>query len=360
MHAQGTTIPASPSRSTTASALTDLRPHQPVAVPVVPARPPAPRPGEPGLLFFGAHRRSGTTWLSALLNTHPEVHIRNEGWIFNDRGCSFESWFDRERFHAWAAGREARGTWLRDLDPHEAARLMQRAMLRTLLVEAAQRDTWKRFDRLRWIGDKTTQFYTRAIDFLFDVFPPPHARFLSMIRDGRDAVISNLFLIFRENRFDRLPPDASAHAMAAREFHALGRGTPVPLFSAPLLRWLVTDWVDSICGARRAADLYGPSGSFFEIRYESLVADTPTQLEQLFSWLGVSTEPALIEGIIAENRFEKASGGRARGQSEPLAEFRNGLVGDWRNHFTEDDKHLFKAIAGGLLIELGYEQTMAW
>jgi len=40
--------------------------------------------------------------------------------------------------------------------------------------------------------------------------------------------------------------------------------------------------------------------------------------------------------------------------------FRKGVVGDWRNHFTDEHKRLFKESAGDLLIQLGYEQNNDW
>jgi hypothetical protein len=40
--------------------------------------------------------------------------------------------------------------------------------------------------------------------------------------------------------------------------------------------------------------------------------------------------------------------------------FRKGVVGDWRSHFTEEHKRLFKETAGDLLIQLGYEQNNDW
>jgi hypothetical protein len=40
--------------------------------------------------------------------------------------------------------------------------------------------------------------------------------------------------------------------------------------------------------------------------------------------------------------------------------FRKGLIGDWRNHFTPQHKHAFKAVAGQLLIDLGYAQDFDW
>ena len=40
--------------------------------------------------------------------------------------------------------------------------------------------------------------------------------------------------------------------------------------------------------------------------------------------------------------------------------FRKGKAGGWREHFTEDNKRLFKQVAGDLLITLGYEEDHDW
>ncbi len=40
--------------------------------------------------------------------------------------------------------------------------------------------------------------------------------------------------------------------------------------------------------------------------------------------------------------------------------FRRGAVGDWRNHFTDEHKSAFKAVAGDELIELEYEKGFDW
>lgn len=40
--------------------------------------------------------------------------------------------------------------------------------------------------------------------------------------------------------------------------------------------------------------------------------------------------------------------------------FREGQIGSWKKHFTEENKKLFKEIAGQLLIDLGYEKDLNW
>ncbi len=40
--------------------------------------------------------------------------------------------------------------------------------------------------------------------------------------------------------------------------------------------------------------------------------------------------------------------------------FRSGKTGEWKKHFTEEHKKIFKEVAGDLLIKLGYEKDTDW
>lgn len=40
--------------------------------------------------------------------------------------------------------------------------------------------------------------------------------------------------------------------------------------------------------------------------------------------------------------------------------FRSGKTGEWKKYFTEEHKRVFKDVAGGLLIQLGYEKNLDW
>lgn len=40
--------------------------------------------------------------------------------------------------------------------------------------------------------------------------------------------------------------------------------------------------------------------------------------------------------------------------------FRSGKTGEWKKHFTEEHKKIFKEVAGDLLIKLGYEKDDGW
>ncbi len=40
--------------------------------------------------------------------------------------------------------------------------------------------------------------------------------------------------------------------------------------------------------------------------------------------------------------------------------FRSGKTGEWKKHFTEEHKKIFKEVAGDLLVKLGYEKGREW
>lgn len=311
----------------------------------------------PTPLFFGAARRSGTTWLAGMLNAHPEMECRNEGWMFNDFGASFPQWLDEDRVRTWAARREAQGTWLRHQTIDETLRTIRRAMWDAVTREAVGREGWKDWQTLRYLGDKTTTHFCTQIDEIARTFPD--ARFLHMLRDGRDVVVSDMFLLFKELERREMPEDARREAAAAREHYVFGKGKRTPLFRPAVLRYLTTEWATSVMGGRRAQALLGP-GQWHEVRFEMIAEHPVDELRAILSWLDVAADDALTTQIVQRHTFERLSGGRSRGQEEPTAEWRKGIIGDWKNHFTNEDRFLFKSIAGELLIELGYEQGTDW
>jgi hypothetical protein len=318
--------------------------------------PPAPVPGQPGMLFFGASRRSGTTWLASMLNGHPEISCRNEGWLLNDTAGSCEHWINREALRAWGTIDGPRGTYLAKMPIAEAIRAAHRGMVRELVLEAVRREGWKQVEKLRYMGDKTTQYYCTKVDVLHELFPD--GRYIGMVRDGRDVVVSDFFLMCRDGKFDDLPESAREHARKAQQFHVLGKGEPTALFCEGSLRWFLDQWMRSIAGGERARELFG--ARYRQVRYEDVVADTAGTMRDVYAWLGVEASDALIERVIEQTAFEKLSGGRKRGEGDNRAEWRKGVAGDWVNYLTEDDKALVKSVAGTLLMELGYTRDMSW
>ncbi len=296
--------------------------------------------------FFvtGGHK-SGTSWVSWMLNSHPEVcclgAARFVGWAY-----SSDTWINEDNFRRWTSHRAIAEHWLHPVDFDEVLRGVRRAMIESIMRRKVQPGNIA-------VGDKTPMYYARFVDDLHALFPD--AAIIHVIRDGRDVAVSHHFHMLRLEDY-LYYPDAKA-GEARRQWFVEGRGEPISLFTPESLEQIVMNWRQTIDGVERGKRLYGES--LLELRYESLL-ERPEQIERAFSLIGVSTDPAIVAQCVAENTFARKSGGRQPGEEDRRSFTRKGVVGDWKNYFTEDDKALFKELAGDLLISLGYVANNDW
>jgi lipopolysaccharide transport system ATP-binding protein len=97
------------------------------------------------------------------------------------------------------------------------------------------------------------------------------------------------------------------------------------------------------------------------IRYEDVLENDVEILERvLIDQCGLPVDRKAFRKIVLNNRFERLSRGRARGQEEVTSHVRKGIAGDWQNYFTDTLKREFKELYGDLLIATGYEQDHNW
>ena len=97
------------------------------------------------------------------------------------------------------------------------------------------------------------------------------------------------------------------------------------------------------------------------IKYEDLLQHDVEILERvLIDECLLPIDRSKLREIIASNRFEQLTGGRSRGEEEITAHERKGIVGDWKNYFTEKNKEYFKDKYNKLLIGTGYETGDDW
>jgi hypothetical protein len=68
----------------------------------------------------------------------------------------------------------------------------------------------------------------------------------------------------------------------------------------------------------------------------------------------------MLFSLVYTNRFTKLAGGRTQGQENIRSHYRKGMPGDWKNHFNEQHKKVFKDHHSDLLIKLGYEKDNNW
>ncbi|HYO62559.1 MAG TPA: sulfotransferase [Pyrinomonadaceae bacterium] len=273
--------------------------------------------------------RSGTTLLRLMLDAHPELSIPPEmGFMpavaalrgrggelrraFFEAVTGMSSWDDANIPRA--AFEEA----LREVEPFTAA-----GGVRTFYRLYAAR-----FGKARW-GDKTPA-YCLHMDKIEKLLP--EARFVHLIRDGRDVALSVRGLWFSPG--DRVEDSAE--------------------------RW--RSW---ILTARR---LGRRRRHYMEVRYEELIADAPAVLRRVCDFAGLSYDPRM-------ETYYESSAARLdevktmyRDDGSPLITKEERLhnqrfttrppeasrVFRWREEMDAESRRRFAAVAGDLLAELGY------
>ncbi len=115
----------------------------------------------------------------------------------------------------------------------------------------------------------------------------PDARFVNVIRDGRDGAVS-AFIRFRS----KLAPEMTQLDYA---------------------RAYAEGWSKRIRDARRIA----AGKPYIEVRYEALHADPLGEAGRLFGFLGAEAGPEMVGAALSAASFEVLSGGRRRGSRMP-------------------------------------------
>jgi Sulfotransferase family len=269
-------------------------------------------------VFIVGCGRSGTTMLMLMLDRHPDLAIPSESHFirhlwrqresFNVDG-SFDSdgltrrILQSEHFRRWEVSDEA--VWRRVEAMNEPGFADVIRGVFSAYADSRGKPRW---------GDKTP-IYVRELDWLARLFPD--ARFLHIIRDGRDVALSYISL-----------PWGPKNAWQAG------------------LKWRR----DVEAGCRSGATLGEPH--YMEIRYESLVDDANDQLKRVCRFLDLSYEPSMLtpdDKALRKLRHNKEA--HTRSVMAPMKGLR-----DWRRQMHDSDVRAFEAVAGDVLTALAYER----
>jgi hypothetical protein len=164
-------------------------------------------------------------------------------------------------------------------------------------------------DKLRW-GDKSPM-HVQHITTLAQYFP--NARFIHIIRDGRDA---------------------------AQSFHRRWRYDP---------RLAIWRWKRAVRDGRSQGSRLGPQ-QYLEVRYEALTQDPETQMQRICDFAGLSFDPAVLGSSMRQMDpgHTNARAGRIVQNSQK-----------WRSYFSSEQLAAMEALSGKALAELGYPVEIA-
>ena len=276
--------------------------------------------------------RSGTTMLRLMLDSHPQLTIPPETHFVPDLIDAIEAGADPEQavevmqavrqwgdLHIEPAEAIERFRALNDFNAGDA--------LRAFYAIYAERQ-----GKPRW-GEKTPA-YVRSMRKIEKALP--EARFIHVIRDGRDVALS---------RWKR----------------TLGEGEKAPAGQ------VAEGWQRRI---RRAQKQGQRLAHYLELRYEDLVTDTEPNLRKIAEFLELEWDPVMLRFYerAADRMSEMARDlpasdgkptrpGDERMQAhamtqkppDPSAMYR------WKERMSPEDVAAFDAAAGELLSDLGYE-----
>ncbi len=280
--------------------------------------------------FVVGASRSGTTLLRLMLDAHPELAVPPETHFVQTVGqrCR-EATNQLDCFMKTVTSSNRWPDFHLDADILEA-RLKQR---RASNLSQAVRGFYELYaegqGKQRW-GDKSPGYimHMRTVQDLL-----PEARFIHLIRDGRDVTLSVKELWFGPNSVR----DAA--------------------------EW----WVSRVTAAR---DQLTGLRHYLEIRYEDLVQSPEPTLRRICEFIDIPWHPAMLDyhrsasERIAELDTDvyKQGGGRVVAAEERRSVHAltsrppdPNRIGRWRQEMSEADRADFEAIAGPMLQSLGYD-----
>jgi len=260
-------------------------------------------------IFIVGAARSGTTWLYDILTTHPAVAGVFESWLFTPEN-GLRNLFGPAHFPGKYSGLGRlleRGELLghtRDM----AIRVMSHA------IQPGQ----------RFLVEKSPS-HLFAMLFIREVFPG--ARFIHILRDGRDVGVS--------------VRAASRSWMQAWQ-DTFGR----------TVRSSARAWKHAVKRAHHDRGALGDS--FLEIRYEDVRQDPFEAYRRMFDFCSIPYDEPLLQTIFQATDFARNY------QPKETAFRRGGRVGDWRRQLGLLDAFSFHREAGDLLLDLQYEHDRGW
>ena len=277
--------------------------------------------------FFGfrGFMKSGTNWVGNLLNLHPDISCIGE--------LHLQSVFQ---------------TMQRDL---RSLPVMSSPQVRRTVRDHLQEMFRKTIVTLNdssatVVGERTP--HTLAPLALRD------ARWITIIRDGRDVLVSRMFHLFNfpevSRVFQRFPElDETRRKFSDNKWYF--HEHPDQLLSCEdVVRESMRWWKEHLESDRRTIARH-PGLPVLTVRYEDFHQDIDVQRNRMYRFLQVRPESA---AAVPDSLRPKLD------QERPDEFNRKGEVGDWKNWIRDDARRWINEEAGEELIRQGYIDSQNW
>ena len=272
----------------------------------------------PDFLIVGM-QRSGSVWLGAILNSHPDIACFPN--IPFDASPGGNKIGDVDFFNILGGLEPGEHKFTRPLERYRTMYNMVFADLVSLFETLPREDFYramqKRYseycDKLRgdkkMIGENTTDyvFHLDFIDHLYPWIPK-----ICIIRDPKDKIVSWHFSLVNKGRRreKEVTEDFAMEYLKERI---------IPEYEALLA--------------------YG--GKVHCITYEKLVAGPEKTIAGMLDYLEINKSPEITKDMIENASFEKQTAraegaSRKRGEEKSTSQIRKGIAGDWKNNMSKE------------------------
>lgn len=270
--------------------------------------------------FIVGSDRSGTTMFQIMLNAHSKLYLPKESWFMSDLLDSYpvDEVLNEQSVTEVIDLVTSHWRWKEwNLDSDELSQLIEKLSDPKLsdLIQTIFNQSLSQSGKVRW-GDKTPGYVTE-IDRIHKLFP--NAKFVHLIRDGRDVNIS-----LKRTRW---------------------RGDAT---------WDIAKyWADSVeQGCSQGRQL--PSELYMELSYETLVVDTENSLRKVCDFLNEDFELPMLDFYKVADKYlpkNRDTTHLAKTKRPPS----KSDIQRWKNEMSSLQIFIFECIAGKVMKEVGQQ-----
>ncbi len=188
----------------------------------------------------------------------------------------------------------------------------------------------------------------------------PNKRFgkmVSIIRDGRDVMVSAYFhFLFENNRNPKFIVRKTRKILGFKDYEDIEENLP------SFIEYMFHQFSEGPFRSNWSEHVYASYNldNVITIKYEDLLIDAKAELLKAMIFLSDGNGHEVDLDKIVETYSFKNQTKRIPGQENKKSFLRKGIAGDWKNHFNQKSNEVFDHYGGDALIKAGYETDHSW